>query len=98
MSYPPVLVAKFLLLYQVPGFLHFCFKGPKVNIYLHLVFAFEILWHSPRVPAGASSPILEFTRGKYISRFIHDLHSWRGNSPAVLCDNTAVAFTRPAGN
>ena len=39
----------------------FGFKRPKVDIYKYLVSAFEISWHSPRVPTtDAASAILEF--------------------------------------
>jgi hypothetical protein len=78
--------------YRLPGILEFLFKRPQVNIHLHLVLAFEITWHSPRVPAGAASAILEFARGKYISSFIHYLQSRRRLSPAVLHHHATVLF------
>ena len=70
--YPPVLVACLVLLYQVPGFLLINFKRPKIHIYLDLVLAFEILWHSPRVPAYTASAILEVARDRYDYYFLHE--------------------------
>jgi hypothetical protein len=36
------------------------FKGPRIDVNLYLEPAFETFWHSPRVPAGPTSAILEF--------------------------------------
>ncbi len=80
-----------ILLYQVPGLLLFCcFKRPEVGIYLHLVLAFEVGWHSPRVPAGAASPILEVAGGKHRSGFIDNLHLRCRDTLLVLCYHVAV--------
>ena len=79
-----MLVARFLLLYQVPGFILYRFKRPQVDIHLHLVLALEIPWHSPRVPADAASAILESARGKYVSCLIYNFQFWRGKSLSVL--------------
>lgn len=79
-----MLVAWFLLLYQVPGFILYCFKRPQVNIYLHLILAFEIPWHPPRVPAGAASPILEIARGNYVSCLIHNSNLSLSDRPIAL--------------
>jgi hypothetical protein len=44
------------------------FKGPQVHLDLHLELALEVRWHSPRVPAGATSAILEFVRHGRVAR------------------------------
>ena len=58
-------ISRFLL-YHVPGFILLNFKRPKVDIDLHLKFAFEILRYSPRVPAEATSPVLELSRNQHL--------------------------------
>ena len=80
------------LLYRVPFVIQFLFKGPQVDIYLDLVFAFEIVWHSPRVPADAASAIGEFTGGKNLSRLINNLHGRGGKLLGVLSYPGAVLF------
>jgi len=67
-------------------------KRPQVNIYLHLVFALEVVWHSPRVPADAASAIGEFTGGKNLSRLINNLHSRSSKLLGVLSCPYAVLF------
>jgi len=70
--------------YQVPGFLLLDFKRPQIHIYFNLVFAFEILWHSPRVPAYAASAILEFAHSKLLSGLV-DNRKRRCRQGAVMC-------------
>ncbi len=48
------------------------FKGSQVEIDLHLEPAFEPVWHSPRVPAGPTSTILECICYQYRSFLIYD--------------------------
>jgi hypothetical protein len=55
------------LLYQVPGLLLFDLKGPQVCIDPDLELALEPIWHSPRVPADATSAIGELARGQDLS-------------------------------
>ncbi len=94
-----MLVAQyFFLLYQVPGFILYCFKRPQVNVHLHLVLALEILWHPPRVPADAASAILEFAGGKYVSCLIYDFGFWRRNRPIVLSNDALVLLRSLADN
>jgi len=89
-GYPPVLVARFLLPYQVPSFLEFCFKRPQVNIDLNLVFAFEILWHSPRVPARTASAIPEFAGCQHVSCLVDDSGFRIGDCPIISSDEFLV--------
>ena len=88
----------FTLLYQVPGFLLLNFNRPEIHIYLYLVLAFEILWHSPRVPAYAASAILEFARGEYCPGFIHNLQCRCFETIAVLSYVWIVTFAGLPGN
>jgi len=87
----------FALLYQVPGFLLVDFNRPQIYVYFYLVLAFEILWHSPRVPADAASAILEIARGKYISCFIYNLKFRCFESTAVLYYSWIVTFAGLSG-
>ncbi|MHC4216406.1 MAG: hypothetical protein ACYSWP_23900 [Planctomycetota bacterium] len=50
--------------YRIPGLIVFLLKCSQVNIDLYPVLALEGFWYSPRVPAGASSAVLEFARGE----------------------------------
>jgi hypothetical protein len=96
--YPPVLVARLALFYQVPGFLLLDFKRPEIHIYLYQVLAFEIFWNSPRVPADAASAILELAGCKYCSGFIYNLQCRRFESTAVLPYLRIVTFVRLSGD
>lgn len=78
------------LLYRVPSVIRFLLKGPQVDIYLHLVFALEVAWHSPRVPADAASAIGEFAGGKNLSRLVDNLHSGGSKLVAILSYPDAV--------
>ena len=90
---PPAFVARFLSLYQVPGFILDCFKRPQIDIHLHLVLALEILWHSPRVPACAASAILEFARGKNVPILIYNFHFRCRSYLVVLHYNVLIVLT-----
>jgi hypothetical protein len=80
------------LLYHVPGFLLLDFKRPEIQIYLYLVLAFEILWHSPRVPADAASAILELAGGKLLAGLVDNCKRWCRQG-AVMCQYLwAVVF------
>ena len=70
--------------YRVPFVIQLPFKRPQVHIYLHLVFALEVAWHSPRVPADAASAKGEFAGGKDFSRLVNNLHSGGSKLLAVL--------------
>jgi len=80
------------LLYQVPGFLLLDFKRPEIHVYLHLVLAFEILWHSPRVPADAASAILEFARGEFLAGFVDNRNRWCRQGAIMCQDLWTVVF------
>ena len=90
---PPAFVARFLSLYQVPGFILDCFKRPQIDIHLHLVLALEILWHSPRVPASAASAIGELAHGKYAAILVDNLHCRCSGPLVVLRYHIAVMLT-----
>jgi hypothetical protein len=61
------------------------FKGAQVESDLHLIPAFEPFWHSPRVPAGATSAIFEFVVYQHCSFLIHDFEcDWLWTLPALL--------------
>ena len=51
----------------------------KLRFDLHF-FAFEAIGHSPGVPAGAASPVLELTRGNLAAPFVEDCKA-RGLGP-----------------
>jgi len=72
------------LFYHVPGFLLLDFKRPEIQIYIYLVLAFEILWHSPRVPAYAASAILEIARGKLLAGLVDNFNLWFRQG-AIMC-------------
>jgi len=72
------------LLYRVPFVIRFPLKGPQVDINLDLVFALEVAWHSPRVPADAASAIGEFAGGKNLSRLVNNLYGRSSKLLAVL--------------
>lgn len=88
-----MLMARFLLSNEVPGLLLAYFKRPKVNVYQYLVLAFEIRWHSPRVPTGATSPKAKSAGGKRISLLVNDSDIWRRSIAAIL-----VFLARPAND
>jgi hypothetical protein len=48
------------------------FERLDIHFNLNLILAFEILWHSPRVPADAASAILEVICYQYFSFLIHN--------------------------
>lgn len=81
------------LLYRVPFVIQFLFKRPQVDIYLDLVFALEVTWHSPRVPADAASAIGEFAGGKNLSSLVNDLYIRGSKLPSVLGYSDAVLLT-----
>ena len=80
------------LLYQVPGFLLVDFKRPGIHIYLYKVLAFEILWHSPRVPAYAASAILEFAGGKFLAGLVDNRNPWCRQRAFMCQDLRTVVF------
>lgn len=53
------------------------FKGSQIDIDLHLESAFESFWHSPRVPAGTTSTILELICYQCCSFLIHNFERRR---------------------
>ncbi len=93
-----MLVVLTLLVYRIPGFLQFLLERPKVHIDKHFVLALEGFWHSPRVPAGASSAILKLAGGQHVSGFIDNLQFWRAEVAAVPGYAWAVLFARLAND
>ncbi len=87
-----------LLSYQVPGFILYCFKGPQVDIHLHLVLALEISWYPPRVPAGTASAIFESTGGKNFACLVDNVKGRRLLPLVVLLDSAGVFFSGLAFN
>lgn len=55
-------------------------KSSQVDIDLYLEPAFEIRWHSPRVPADATSAVFERVLSQHGS---------------ILCDDTKCSFRSP---
>src|SRR5512133_3232077 len=72
------------------------FKGSQVHLDLHLELALEPFWHSPRVPADATSAILELVCHQHSSFLIHDLERTFGRMPAVAAEVKPVFFARTA--
>jgi hypothetical protein len=77
----------------VPGLLLFCFERPKVGIYLHPALAFEIGWHSPRVPAGTTSAIFKLAGGKNGSGLVEYLKLWWRLPLFVFHNASNVSFS-----
>ena len=86
-------------LYRIPFVILYSLERPKININIHPVFAFEFLWHSPRVPATSTpSTISEFARFKHVSRLIDNFHTCSGKSPIVFSYEFLILLPRPAEN
>lgn len=56
----------------MPGSFVFDLEGSEVDIHLHLELSLEVIWHSPRVPAGAASAIPETVIEQHLSGFVND--------------------------
>ncbi len=69
------------------------FKRPQVNIHLHVVFALEIPWYPPRVPAGAASAIFEYAGVKNFAGLIDNLKAWWRLPSFVFFDAADVFFS-----
>ena len=61
-----------VLFYRVPDFLFFHFKRSDIHIDVQPIFAFEIIWYLPQVPADAASAKLEAAQRKNLSSFVYN--------------------------
>src|SRR5512139_2925866 len=87
-----------LLLDGVPTPFLVDFEGPQVDMDLHLELALEPFWHSPRVPAGATSAILELVRDQHSPFLIHDLERDRRRPSPAAPESRRVLLARAADN
>ena len=86
-----------LLLDGVPAPFMRDFKGPQVHLDLHLEPAPETFWHSPRVPAGATSAIFELVCHQHVSLLIDDLELTFRSTPVVPAE-VRLVFLCPAAS
>ena len=77
----------------MPDFLLFYLKRSKIDSYLNLKLALEILRHSPRVPAGAASSIFESTGSKNFACLVYNVKGLRLLPLTVFLDTAGVFFS-----
>ncbi len=74
----------------VPGLILFGLDRTEVDVHQNLELAREIVGYSPRVPAGATSAILEITLGDYLARFVENPQLGGRHRRSVLLDDRPV--------